>query len=217
MGPIVCDGSDLCGEIASDPVDSEFRSVYGRTIRPRVVARRQHVVALVDLAPLLVGHLLIAPTHHYLSFAEAPRAVRADALQLLNELRDALSRLGDIQVVEHGAASVGDRVQPCITHAHWHVLPGAPDVATLFREEGLIASRIASLLELSPAITESAPYFVVSRATDDVTIFVKPPPTPPQLLRKALGQIMGLPEGQYDWCVHQDRRLFMATLKLFDA
>ncbi len=207
-----CDPSDLCAEIATDPPDSEYRRIYGVGAPRRVVRESARFVVLCDFAPLVVGHVLVAPRAHFTSFAEMGGTLLSEAVALVDQTAEHLAGIGPVTVVEHGSAPD----QPhgaCITHAHWHLLPGVAD----FREQldaVAAGTEVRSLASLGHVVDGTKPYYLLASG-GRVTVHPIVDRPESQLIRRIVGQLLALPPGYHDWSVYQDRETFNATLQLF--
>ena len=72
-----------------------------------------------DLSPLVTGHLLVIPTHHYASFGEIDDKRMLLRLRIVAEI---LLGTSDLLLFEHGAVVEGEG-GASVDHAHLHIMP----------------------------------------------------------------------------------------------
>src|SRR5690349_7438747 len=110
----------FCSEIASGlPPDREGVDVVSREI-----LRTEHFVVLADISPLIVGHVLVLPRSHDLSFGAVASTHLAEFRELSTGLRQTLATtFSEPVLMEHGtdSRSAGGG---CVAHAHMHFVPG---------------------------------------------------------------------------------------------
>jgi diadenosine tetraphosphate (Ap4A) HIT family hydrolase len=146
-GPIACDTADLCDEMAGVK-DTGFAATYEGDPPSREILAVEGLRLIVDLSPLTVGHLLLLPEKHFLSFGHL-------GPQLTGQTNDLLVRLlplyratfGQAAVVEHGSST--RMTSACITHAHWHLVPMSSwEIRECMVQDGLVARRLRGFEEL---------------------------------------------------------------------
>src|SRR5262249_3838102 len=122
MSSDYCRGADLCDEIAGKS-DVSFTRTYQGNPPSRRVAATGNFIVVVDFSPLIIGHLLLLPRRHYLSFAQV-LADRTSALEeVLSWLLPAYERtFGKAVILEHGSSRDMNH-SACVSHAHWHLVP----------------------------------------------------------------------------------------------
>lgn len=119
--PISRKKCDFCSEIQGNG-RTRFHDIYAAVLPNRIIANRQHFVALPTLGQLVPGSLLVLPKFHIETFAQLSEALQIEALHFINELELLLHRYGDVFIFEHGAqSSCGGGCG--IYHAHIHIVP----------------------------------------------------------------------------------------------
>jgi len=85
-----------------------------------VVHRDDRVIAFLDHAPLLKGHVLVAPVDHVETFDDLPR----ELIEPLFEVVQRVSRAFPKVLGSDGSfTSINTRVSQSVPHAHVHVVP----------------------------------------------------------------------------------------------
>lgn len=64
-----CAGADFCEELTGCG-DTSFTRFYEGDPPSRAVCSTENLTLLADMSPLVLGHLLLLPSNHYLSFAQ---------------------------------------------------------------------------------------------------------------------------------------------------
>lgn len=124
-----CDESGLCDEVAA---------LANGGASTRLIDRWGSALIVADIAPIVVGHVLVVASEHVPRVSRLSASARDD-LDLAVSVADykLRKRLGsDTVIVEHGSGDVsapGD----CVRHCHVHVMPVARrstrDVADLLQ------------------------------------------------------------------------------------
>ncbi|MEU4220817.1 HIT domain-containing protein [Actinoplanes sp. NPDC026623] len=214
VGEWNCDGSDLCAELAGSH-STEFSRTYEGYPRSRVLLETPNLALIVDISPLVEGHLLIVPKKHYFNFASAILDFPHEASKVTNFARDWIRETyGLVALFEHGSSS-NESGGACIVHAHVHVLPVAATelVAVMRRDElGLdTASDAASWTRVAGA---SRPYLLCS---DGERTFVAFPQVRlrRQYLRSAAAEALGIPSPHWDWSLVIRKDLLRNTVRRY--
>jgi hypothetical protein len=136
----------------------------------------------------------------------------SEAVELVEKTAKEVASLGALTVVEHG--SVPDQPHgACITHAHWHLLPGIADLRGQL-EEVEIGSEVNTLSALATVVDGHTPYYLLASG-GRVTVHPIATRHESQLIRRMVADVLGLAPGYHDWSLFQDRDKFAATLELF--
>lgn len=95
-----------------------------------IVEESEHVIVLVDVRPICVGHVLVIPRRHVPAAKDLDPVVSAELDQAVNRLLDRHARIwGSATAYEHGGTVLCrphlGRTDPA--HAHIHVLPSDVD------------------------------------------------------------------------------------------
>ncbi|WP_326553091.1 HIT family protein [Micromonospora sp. NBC_01813] len=205
-----CDGDELCDELRPGDADT-FAAVYHGDPPSRTIASMPGLRLVADLSPLAVGHLLLLPERHHLSFGHL------DA-ERIGQVRDVVGRLrpryvatfGQMAIMEHGSSTTTP--SGCITHAHWHILPvNGSRLAEMIACDGLSAIRLPDFTALRRFAETDRPYFYCTDGDDHVA-FDAQRRIRPQYLRSVAGALLGIAEPEWDWSLVVRRHLLRATM-----
>jgi len=211
-----CQGADFCDEIAGES-DITFKRVYGGAPPSRKIASTKSFVVIADLSPLTVGHLLILPRDHYLSFA----GVVHDHLDELHGLLDWLipkyrTTFGPPTILEHGSSPDFDH-SACITHAHWHLIPIAgAAIEQAIVADGLVATELRTLAELDSPLWSKSAYFFVSY-DDRHRVFPPRADLRRQYLRSVVSRPLRIPDPEWDYALIVRKNYLRSTMGQVDG
>lgn len=209
-----CDGSDLCTEL-SGSTSTEFSRTYEGDPPSRTLLETTNFAIVVDLSPLVEGHLLVVPRKHYRNFASAMREYRQEAVQITQRARDWVRRTyGSVALFEHGSTS-DQSGGSCIDHAHIHVLPvPSTGLAAVMRRDGLALAVLPEIASWAQIAEPSRPYLLCSDGELSVVAF---PPTRVrrQYLRSAAAEALGIPDPEWDWSLVVRRDLLRRTVRRY--
>ncbi|PXX71499.1 HIT domain-containing protein [Nocardia tenerifensis] len=205
-----CDRSDLCAEF-SGARDTEFSRTYS-ALSTRCLAQTADSVAIVDLSPLVVGHVLVCPRRHYLSGAQTLADPDCDFHAFLVRFLQLYTHIfGGFTILEHGSAPIMPTA--CISHAHLHVLPLTvePIIGRMSRD-GLALSVLDSWQEVADLCVGDSPYYL---AADGKRFFVARPRRRmmSQYLRVVAGASVAISPEECDWAVVVRREIFHRTIQ----
>lgn len=206
--------SEFSAELEGHSEETHFGAVYRGQPPSRIVAESDQFVVLVDVAPLVEGHILVIPRVEVPSFAALSGEAAAEWPSLKSKLSQRLTDLWSPPTVfEHGSSP--DMVgSACITHAHLHLIPGDLRLDDALRDDELVVHRVAGHEEISGAIGPGRPYFYVEDPHgSSVVAAADHPRRPNQYLRRLAAHALGLPPDRFDWNVHVDRSLLRETLE----
>ena len=114
-----------------------FCRIVAGEIPAEIVAKDEHTVAFLDIAPLADGHTVVVPRRHVATIEEMPAAEAAGLFaavqRLAGPVRTAVGAAGSTIGINNGAAT-----GQTIPHVHVHIVPrrdgdGAGSVHTIFR------------------------------------------------------------------------------------
>jgi len=114
-----------------------FCRIAAGEIPAEIVAKDEHAVAFLDIAPLADGHTVIVPRRHVATIEEMPaddaRGLFQMVARLAGPVRRAVDGAGNTIGINDGAAT-----GQTIPHVHVHIVPRRPDdgagtVHTIFR------------------------------------------------------------------------------------
>jgi diadenosine tetraphosphate (Ap4A) HIT family hydrolase len=210
---VACQGADLCQEL-SGSTDTSFTRVYEGDPPSRRIVSTSRFEVLADMSPLVVGHLLVLPREHHLSFARVIADGHAELRSLLDWLvpRYAATFAPPL-VLEHGSTEEMGR-QACVTHAHWHVFPLSGDaVDDVLGGEGLSHLDLAELRELGrePWLSHSY-YFRLYR--DRARVYLPTAKNPRQYLRSIVGSILEIDDPEWDYSLVTRKDYLRLTMRM---
>lgn len=204
-----CVESDFCEEITGAP-DTTFSLVYEDDPPSRVLLETPRFRLIVDMSPLCVGHLLLLPVQHYLSFAELIGEHGEELIEILTEVsslyRHTFERL---TVLEHGSSSAM-KSGACISHAHLHMLPvDGRDVNSLIAADDLPSTTLAEIGDL--ASFRGEPYFLCGH-DGEYRVFDGKRPIRSQYLRSVVGRLLGIHDPLWDYALVVRKNLLRETM-----
>jgi diadenosine tetraphosphate (Ap4A) HIT family hydrolase len=206
-----CEAADFCSEFAGVRDVSFFR-VYEGCPESRLIAESDGMHLIADLSPLVVGHMLMLPAEHHLSFATLTHERLRTVNRILSWLKPAYIRtFGQFAIVEHGSSDDLDH-NACITHAHWHVVPfDATQLSRIIITDGLRPIGISRLTDLAGPPWSASSYFFVSDA-DRHVLFEPLAGQPKQYLRSVMGRALSMADPEWDYAVVVRKELLRETM-----
>jgi diadenosine tetraphosphate (Ap4A) HIT family hydrolase len=210
--------SEFAAELTGQDEASLFGSIYAGNPASRHVMQSEHLVALVDLAPLVAGHLIVVPRQDIPSFAVLPEEAWCDWQQFRKRLVETLKDHWSRPIVfEHGSTSAM-RGSACITHAHLQLLPIDADLVEEMQRDGLRPIEIADQRDIQARAEAERPYFFVETAAGRAWFsWADQPVMPSQYLRRITARALGLPDPAWDWGVAVRRDLLRETVSRLRA
>ncbi|WBB75570.1 hypothetical protein O7602_08695 [Micromonospora sp. WMMD1128] len=205
-----CNGAELCDELRSADV-STFTMTYEGDPPSRQIASVPGFRLIADMSPLTVGHLLLLPEDHYLSFGHLDAEQSERARAIVNVLRPLyVATFGQMAVLEHGSSS--EMPSACITHAHWHFLPiDAARAANLMARDGLTRVELPDFTGLQRFAAADRPYYYCGDGSTHI-VFDAQRRVRSQYLRSVVGAMLGMADPEWDWSVVIRKDLLRATL-----
>ena|SRR5215469_12200205 len=210
-----CDGSDLCAELSGHE-PNEFTRTYGGSPPSRVLRETPNFALMVDISPLVEGHILVVTRQHHLNFATGMLEHPAEAIGVIESARDWVRETyGSVALFEHGTTSGSSGAGSCIDHAHVHVLPvAAAGLIDVMRGDELeleAPGDIASWMSIADA---QRPYLLCSDGRSLVVSF--PVRTARrQYLRSAAAHLLGIPDPEWDWAAFIRKDLLRETVRRY--
>ncbi len=201
-----CDDSQLCKELRGVRDGIAFHEIYRGNPDTRVIRASASFALVADISPLAPGHTLLVPKAHYFSFGKVPESLypelesfRLECITLITDV------FGAPAVLEHGASSTM-RSSPCISHAHWHLIPNAQDATRVFEADGLVCQKIPSWTHLRQLGKADHPYIYYGFGADN-RVYAENLSKRHQYLRVVVAEIFGIPEPEWDWALtlHPER------------
>ncbi len=211
--------SEFAAELSGRVAESHFARVYEGRPPSREVVRTEHFIALVDLAPLTLGHMLVVPRREVPSFAVLPEEAWREWKHLRARLVETLSERWTHPIqFEHGSTHAM-RGSACVTHAHLQFLPAELDLAEEMRRDGLVVFDVSDQRDLVPlARGQERPYFFVETSDGRAhSAWADEPIMRSQYLRRTAARALGLPDPDWDWEAVVRRDLLRATVAELSA
>ena len=209
----LCGGADFCYEIAGSR-DVTFQRIYEGFPPSRRIFTTHLFVIIADLAPLTLGHILVLPKRHYLSFAQVVvehKFALREAIQWL--LPRYLDTFGSPVILEHGSARDNDH-NACITHAHWHIFPlDGRVVEEAMQADGLTRVTVPDLLHLGESPWTDMPYFF-SWHSSHLSLYEPLEVMPRQYVRSVIGRLLGMQDPEWDYTVFVRREILQRTMAM---
>lgn len=210
--PKQCDDSQLCAELNGETEGIAFHALYQGHPESRIVTRGDNFALVADISPLGIGHTLLVPRNHYINFGTIPEELadeldrfRGHCLSLISD------HYGPATVLEHGSSS-NMRRSACISHAHWHLIPGLKSPIQIFERDGLRGFDVCTWRELGGFAELDRPYFYYNFGSEH-RIYSTNLSMPHQYLRIVMAEILGIPEPEWDWALSLRPELLRATVQ----
>ncbi|MEV6907792.1 HIT domain-containing protein [Amycolatopsis sp. NPDC051071] len=210
-----CAGADFCEELSGSD-DTSFTRFYEGDPPSRLICSTENLTLLADMSPLVLGHLLLLPSNHYLSFAQVLSRHEAEVLDFLADFVPRYREtFGEPLILEHGSSD-GQENHACITHAHLHFLPVDGDrVDDLLIGDSLAYEDLGSLGELALPPWPSSAYFLrVHR--DKVRVYRPTSDQKRQYLRSIVGAVLAIEEPEWDYAVVMRKGELRETMRMVD-
>ncbi|MEV4497082.1 hypothetical protein AB0J84_15445 [Micromonospora arborensis] len=205
-----CTGAELCDELRTEGV-STFAATYQGRPASREIASVAGFRLLADMSPLTVGHLLLLPEDHHLSFGHLDAAQFDQVRVVMSRLRPLyIATFGQMAILEHGSST--RLPSACITHAHWHLLPidGARAVGLMVRD-GLIPIQLSDITALRRFAAVDRPYYYCCDGNAHIA-FDAERRIRSQYLRSVVGVMLGLADPEWDWSLVIRKDFLRATM-----
>lgn len=210
-----CTGADFCAELSGSG-ETSFVRFYEGDPPSRLIYSTENLTLLADMSPLVLGHLLLLPSQHYMSFAQVLSRHEAEVRSLLAGFVPLYREtFGEPLILEHGS-SAGQESHACITHAHLHFLPvDGESVDELLIADALAYHELDSLGALALSPWPSSAYFLrvyrekcrVYRPTEDQKR---------QYLRSVVGTVLSIEDPEWDYAVVMRKEVLRETMRMVD-
>jgi diadenosine tetraphosphate (Ap4A) HIT family hydrolase len=172
----------------------------GVDITSRVVRSTEHFVALADISPLVVGHLIIIPRAHVLSVGHLGQERREELRELVAELRaELVARFAEPAVFEHGSDSMSDG-GGCVAHAHLHLVPAPVDLGAALAQWQV--RRVESFDDLEQWSAADRAYVFAGDHLGRGLVADGLAGIPKQFLRIEIARQLGIEAPWWDWRRH---------------
>lgn len=212
---VQCAGADFCEELSGSG-DTSFARFYEGDPPSRLIWSTESLTLLADMSPLAIGHLLLLPSDHYLSFAQVLSLHAAEVYDFLADFVPLYREtFGEPLILEHGSSD-GQESHACITHAHLHFLPVDGDrVDDLLIGDSLAYEDLGSLGELALPPWPSSAYFLrVYR--DKIRVYRPTGGQKRQYLRSIVGAVLAIEDPEWDYAVVMRKEELRRTMRMVD-
>lgn len=213
INTVQCTGADFCEEISGES-DTSFTRFYEGDPPSRRIHSTENFELLVDMSPLTVGHLLLLPKKHHLSFAQVLTAHPGEAEHLIDRVVALYAEtFGEPLVMEHGS-STGQENHACITHAHLHFLPvDGHAVDALMVGDGLLYEDLASISDLARPPWSDCAYFL-RLYQDTCRVYHPTAAQRRQYLRSIVGKTLSIEDPEWDYAVVMRKEDLRSTMRM---
>jgi len=209
---IQCVGSDLCQELAGSH-DTSFSLTYEGDPPSRYIYGTGRLRVIADFSPLAVGHLLLLPIDHYISFGQLIGDGGAHELcDLLRLVMPAYEgSFGSPTILEHGSSSDMNNAA-CIMHAHWHIVPvDGNEVNRIVKRDGLAPEELAGFEQLQRFAENDRSYYYCFSGGRHIA-YLSHNRLSRQYLRSVVGEILGIPDPLWDYALVVRKHLLRRTM-----
>lgn len=100
-----------------------FCRVLSGDLESSVVAEDEHAVALMDIAQINAGHVLVVPRRHAVELADLSEAEAAEVFRLVHRVASALPNSGLRCEGYHLSQANGAAAGQEVFHVHFHLVP----------------------------------------------------------------------------------------------
>jgi diadenosine tetraphosphate (Ap4A) HIT family hydrolase len=203
---------DFTVESAGSVVGTQFADVYDGSPPSRLLASTEHFAILADLSPLVAGHALLVTRENLPAMGAIDVSWWDELLELeANATHVMTEAYGTCLLVEHGSSTKLAH-SPCISHAHWHLMPVATDLVAALHRVGIRTRGISSPRELAAWSARDQSY-LFSRDADgmmSVGLSDAAHPLPRQFVRQEIAADLAL--AAWDWGLPPDKAMLRATV-----
>lgn len=175
--------------------------IFCKPLSSLVIHSTPHFDLLMDVAPLLEGHLLICSKKHFSCAGMIDQELFPELLLLKKKARDCLEDLyGSVHFFEHGRAGhciPSQKKDRCCHHFHLHALPGKKTIRPrlLERFDEIPFHNYADIIQLHERYGE---YLYYENSSRDAYFYPVAEEIEPHLLRTYLADVHKVPH-RADW------------------
>ncbi len=169
-------------------------------IDSRVLHQTNRFVVMVDISPLVPGHVMIVPKAHILCYGAVEPGAQDEFLCIVTATRSILNEhYGPSVILEHGTSSL-EPVADHVTHAHLHIVPAAVDIRDALLKFN--TTTIASLSDLSHWAARDAEYIYFESSLGERMVADRIVGIKRLFFRREIAKQIGLPDPLWDWRRH---------------
>jgi anti-sigma B factor antagonist len=189
---------------------------------------------ICDPFPVVMGHVLVVPRKHFLSYANLPDVLKKEFTYVREEAKKAVGASRYFEF-EHGAGLYSGTPSGCgnsVFHAHWHLIPLNKNIdsAILYASAAYVLKSAAGLkpcpvnfenednmLFLLKQVAGKTPYLVmkyddlgfVFREEEKITV-------PSQILRMVASKLLSKENNFWDWKNMSEKDMKVVRLRLLE-
>jgi diadenosine tetraphosphate (Ap4A) HIT family hydrolase len=115
-------------DIFENGVGKPYKHLFPRSrLSSEVLRESRFFAAILDIAPIVEGYMLIVTKEHRTAFSQMGQAELDDLEVFISSISDVLFRAYGVrpQLYEHGCPNSSPRHSCCVEHAHLHLVPFA--------------------------------------------------------------------------------------------
>ncbi|HET9280613.1 MAG TPA: HIT domain-containing protein [Candidatus Angelobacter sp.] len=169
-----------------------FATLFGSSAATlEVLAHKDDVSLILDVAPVRPGHLLLVTRSHQRSFVTLWKN-KADSVNIILSavLESLRARTGLSAIVcEHGLGLQSKGQAGCVEHAHIHVIPADRPFISMFRQAGVGLEPIQDFQQILECASEQQ--YLYLQDADGVRYSAVSTRFPSQLVRRLVAQKYG--------------------------
>lgn len=200
-------------ELNREQDGSLFYKIYKGNPPHRIIHETANFAVLCDIAPLLVGHLIIVPKWPWVSFGKLPKENWDEYAELKLKAKRVLDKCySRTMFIEHGSCSTMVS-GGCITHAHLHAVPGSIDFLPMFSEYGLEYIKIHDMRYLLELGNQDVPYLFFENTDSEMYVVQLRKPIKKQFVRIGIAKSLGIEDPYWDWGVYVNKAALRKTIK----
>jgi diadenosine tetraphosphate (Ap4A) HIT family hydrolase len=213
----------ICAELTGTTgLEGSVYEQLTRRDRSRVLWETDGLVLLPTIGPLTVGHMLMFPKDHYLSYAHlAESEFRIFAEHYTAHKKMLTDRFGSVIAFEHGPMSQSAMGGACTDHAHVHFVPSVDGdlqevieqrLARFFQGMDYPGGReISDLTEIREQADREAPYIFFEDQRNRRWVFDVVGDLPCQFMRRVIAESVGVSD-EWDWMGCPRQEVFVETV-----
>jgi diadenosine tetraphosphate (Ap4A) HIT family hydrolase len=210
--PPSCDDSQLCQELAGQRDGTAFQEIFAGDPDSRVILESPNFALIADIAPLALGHTLLVPKRHYISFGQVPAYLHQELGRFRQECIDRITETyEEPTILEHGSCSSMIN-SPCIAHAHWQIIPGCKSAVEVFENDSLTGHDIDGWQDLKDPGDKDSPYLYYNHGSMH-RLYVDKLSKRHQYIRIVLAEVLGIREPEWDWGLSLHPELLRKTVR----
>jgi ubiquinone/menaquinone biosynthesis C-methylase UbiE/diadenosine tetraphosphate (Ap4A) HIT family hydrolase len=198
---------EFCERLLADPQARKSRPWYDFN----VILETENFVAVPALGSIVPGYLLIVSKRHIPSMAHLPERELPDLDMFLAQIVQTQAQHWGYPVIfEHGGCSDNRHsAGSCISHAHWHVVPGDRDLMP----SNIKFTETISFRDFAQHYNRQLGYLFFQRGSK--CFFAEVDVVRSQLFRRELARVVGEPD-EWDYLAYPFLDNMRETIKLLD-